>query len=54
MNKKKIALVMGFIILVFILGFALYLVFFKPTSSITPSGDFGPGNLPGIGNGNIT
>ncbi|OGY93592.1 MAG: hypothetical protein A2406_04470 [Candidatus Komeilibacteria bacterium RIFOXYC1_FULL_37_11] len=53
MDKKKIFLVIGFIVLVLGLGLALYWVFFKPTIPITPTDNFNAGNLPGIGNGNI-
>ena len=54
MNKKKILLVIAFIAFVLGIGFALYWVFFKPISTTTPDGNFGPGGLPGIGNGNVT
>jgi len=54
MDKKKILAVLGFIIVVLLIGFALYWVFFKPSGPIATSNDFNAGNLPGIGNGNVT
>lgn len=54
MNKKKILTIIGFIIIVFGIGYALYFVFFKPTIPTVPIDNFNAGILPGIGEGNIT
>ncbi|MFA6307223.1 MAG: hypothetical protein WCS88_01470 [Patescibacteria group bacterium] len=54
MDKKKIFTVIAFIILVFGLGYALYYVFFKPSAPIVPPANFNAGDLPGIGNGNVS
>lgn len=54
MNKQKIFIVIGFVIMVLGLSFALYWVFFRQITPPTTSNDFNAGNLPGIGNGNIT
>jgi len=53
MDKKKILLVIGFIIVVFGLGFALYWVFFRSAPPVTPPDNFNAGNLPDIGQGNV-
>jgi hypothetical protein len=54
MNIKKILLVIGFILFVIGISFALYWVFFRSTVPDAPPDNFNAGNLPGIGNGNIT
>ncbi|MFA6466743.1 MAG: hypothetical protein WCV71_02705 [Patescibacteria group bacterium] len=54
MDKKKILMVVAFILLVLGLSFALYWVFFRSTPPVTPPDDFNAGNLPGIGDGNVT
>ncbi len=51
MNIKKILLVIGFIILVILLGLALYFVFFKPPVEEIPITEYAPGEVPGIGEG---
>lgn len=53
MNRKNIFLVIGFIILVLGLGFALYWVFFRAVSIPVENDNFNAGNLPGISNGNV-
>jgi len=54
MDRKKVLLVVGFVILVLGIGYALYWVFFKPSSTVTPPANFNAGELPGIGQGNVT
>lgn len=54
MGRKNILFVVGFIILVLGLGFALYWVFFKSVSVPVEPDNFNAGNLPGIGNGNVS
>ena len=44
-------LVIGFIILVILLGLALYFVFFKPPVEEIPITEYAPGEVPGIGEG---
>ena len=51
MNFKKILLVIGFIILIILLGLALYFVFFKPPVMEAPITEYAPGEVPGIGEG---
>ena len=51
MNFKKILLVIGFIILIIVLGLALYFVFFKPPVIEGPIIEYAPGEVPGIGEG---
>lgn len=57
MDKKRLSLIIGFIVITLLLGYALYWVFFKkptpPTitgSTLTPSSQKG-GNFPSIGEG---
>lgn len=54
MNVKKILLVVGFIILVLGLGFALYWVFFRTVTPPEGNANFNAGNLPDIVNGNVS
>lgn len=54
MNVKKILIVIGFVIFVLGVGFALYWVFFRTPPSITNQNtNQAVGNLPNIGNGNL-
>ncbi|MCD4761123.1 hypothetical protein K8R42_04455 [bacterium] len=54
MDVKKILAVVGFIILVLGLGFALYWVFFRADPVPDQDVNFVPGDIPGIGIGNIS
>lgn len=51
MNKKKILMVIGFIILVIILAFALYSVFFKTVKPPSIPLEYDAGEIPDIGKG---
>ena len=54
MNIKKILQVVGFIIFVFLIAFALYWVFFRSETIDDGNINFVGGDIPGIGPGNLT
>ncbi len=54
MNIKKILIVIGFILIVFLLGFALYWVFFRGAPKPEDDLNYNVGEIPGIGPGEVT
>lgn len=55
MNTRKILIFVGFIVIIIGLSFALYWVFFRsPQSQTGQNNNFNGGNIPNIGNGNIS
>ncbi|MFA5126891.1 MAG: hypothetical protein WC465_02730 [Patescibacteria group bacterium] len=54
MDRKKMLIVLGFILLVLVLGFALYWVFFRTAPTTVTNENFQPGNLTNAGPGNVS
>jgi hypothetical protein len=52
MDKKKMLLVVGFIIVVLILGLALYWIFFRQAPPVVEPVNYNGGNIPNIPSGN--